>query len=101
MTEPTDAELRDWVQELIASDDSVRTNDEHDHMNFARAVLAKWGTPQAAPEENTDYKILWDYMEENLVYADFKDGGYVNYIGWPDKDRRETLREEILLKALL
>lgn len=45
MTEPTDADLRAWVQELIASDDSVRTNDERDHMNFARAVLAKWGAP--------------------------------------------------------
>jgi hypothetical protein len=58
-------------------------------------------TAQPAPKENTNYKILWDYIEENLVYADFKDGGYINYIGWPDKDRRETLKEEILLKALL
>lgn len=47
-TQPTDAELRAWVQSLIADDDSVRTNDERDHMNFARAVLAKWGTPAGA-----------------------------------------------------
>lgn len=51
MNEPTDAELRAWVQELIASDDSVRANDERDHMNFARAVLAKWGTPPAVAGE--------------------------------------------------
>lgn len=49
-TQPTDAELRAWVQSLIADDDSVRTNDERDHMNFARAVLAKWGTPAGAGE---------------------------------------------------
>lgn len=46
---PTDAELRTWVQSLIADDDSVRTNDERDHMNFARAVLAKWGSQPVVP----------------------------------------------------
>jgi hypothetical protein len=64
-TQPTDAELRAWVQSLIADDDSVRTNDEHDHMNFARAVLAKWGTPAGAGEvvawriKGTTYRSDW------------------------------------------
>lgn len=53
-TQPTDAELRTWVQSLIADDDSVRTNDERDHMNFARAVLAKWGSQPAVAGESVD-----------------------------------------------
>lgn len=57
-TQPTDAELRAWVQSLIADDDSVRTNDERDHMSFARAVLAKWGQPQAvASGEPVDFVV--------------------------------------------
>ncbi|EER60449.1 hypothetical protein AcdelDRAFT_1974 [Acidovorax delafieldii 2AN] len=50
MTEPTDIELRSWVQSFIEADDGVRTNDERDHMNFARAALEKWGQPAEAGE---------------------------------------------------
>ena len=46
MTEPTDAELVAVMRDGY----NCRYNDEQDHINFARAVLAKWGTPQPAPD---------------------------------------------------
>jgi len=38
---PTDAE----IVELMRDGNNCRYNDEADHVEFARAVLAKWGTP--------------------------------------------------------
>lgn len=47
MTEPTDAE----IVELMRDGYNCRYNDEADHIDFARAVLAKWGTPPAVAGE--------------------------------------------------
>jgi len=48
---PTDAELFDFCSARIADDESVRTGDTRDHVDFARAVLAKWGAPAPASGE--------------------------------------------------
>ena len=45
---PTDAELFDFCSARIADDESVRTGDTRDHVDFARAVLARWGAPAPA-----------------------------------------------------
>lgn len=42
---PSDAE----IVALMRDGYNCRYNDEADHIEFARAVLAKWGTPQPAP----------------------------------------------------
>ena len=47
MTEPTDAE----IVALMRDGYNCRYNDEADHIDFARAVLAKWGTPQPVVRE--------------------------------------------------
>ena len=41
---PSDAE----IIELMRDGYNCRYNDEADHIEFARAVLAKWGTPRPA-----------------------------------------------------
>lgn len=46
MTEPTDAE----IVAVMRDGYNCRYNDEQDHIDFARAVLAKLGTPQPAPD---------------------------------------------------
>ena len=53
MTEPTDAE----IVAVMRDGYNCRYNDEQDHIDFARAVLAKWGTP--APVEVEPYG--WHY----------------------------------------
>lgn len=47
MTEPTDAEIIAVMRDGY----NCRYNDEQDHVDFARAVLAKWGTPQQDAQE--------------------------------------------------
>ena len=46
MTEPTDAELTT----ILRAHWPAETNDWASHMDFARAVLAKWGQPAQAAE---------------------------------------------------
>jgi len=46
MTEPTDAE----IVAVMRDGYNCRYNDEQDHIDFARAVLAKWGRPAVAGE---------------------------------------------------
>ena len=48
---PTDAE----VVAVMRDGYNCRYNDEQDHIDFARAVLAKWGTPPAAVREPAAY----------------------------------------------
>ena len=43
---PTDAE----IVALMRDGNNCNYNDECEHIDFARAVLAKWGTPQPAPD---------------------------------------------------
>ena len=45
-TQPTDAD----IVELMRDGNNCRYNDEADHVEFARAVLAKWGPPAQAAE---------------------------------------------------
>lgn len=48
MTEPTDAEIIAVMRDGY----NCRYNDEQDHVDFARAVLAKWGAPQQEAQES-------------------------------------------------
>ena len=46
-TQPTDAEIRDAADDFRSQySHGGTTFDEFDALSFARAVLAKWGTPQ-------------------------------------------------------
>ena len=45
--EPTDT----GIVVLMRDGYNCRYNDEQDHIDFARAVLAKWGTPQPVARE--------------------------------------------------
>ena len=47
---PSDAE----IIELMRDGYNCRYNDEADHIEFARAVLAKWAAPQPAPAPLSD-----------------------------------------------
>ena len=47
---PSDAE----IIELMRDGYNCRYNDEADHIEFARAVLAKWEAPQPAPAPLSD-----------------------------------------------
>ena len=51
---PSDAE----IIELMRDGYNCRYNDEADHIEFARAVLAKWAAPQPAPAplSESEYK---------------------------------------------
>ena len=49
MNKPTDAE----IVELMRDGNNCRYNDEADHIDFARAVLAKWGQPAHSGEPLT------------------------------------------------
>ena len=55
MTEPTDAELVAVMRDGY----NCRHNDEQDHIDFARAVLAKWGTPQPVVREPSE-DLYWE-----------------------------------------
>lgn len=63
MTEPTDAE----IVAVMRDGYNCRYNDEQDHIDFARAVLAKWGAPVVAGEPVawldpwTGAKVTTDY----------------------------------------
>ena len=63
MTEPTDAE----IVAVMRDGYNCRYNDEQDHIDFARAVLAKWGTPPAVAGEPVAYRykfkedLQWQY----------------------------------------
>lgn len=48
MTEPTDAE----IVAVMRDGYNCRYNDEQDHIDFARAVLAKWAAPPAVAGEH-------------------------------------------------
>lgn len=54
-TEPTDAE----IVAVMRDGYNCRYNDEQDHIDFARAVLAKWGTPPAVAGEPVAKLWLW------------------------------------------
>jgi hypothetical protein len=51
MTEPTDAE----IVALMRDGNNCNYNDEGEHIDFARAVLAKWGTPAPVGAESIGY----------------------------------------------
>ena len=70
---PTDAELFDFCSARIADDESVRTGDTRDHVDFAREVLAKWGAPAPASGEPAAYRLKDDestkhYGKDIYVY---------------------------------
>ena len=60
---PTDAE----IVAVMRDGYNCRYNDEQDHIDFARAVLAKWGTPPAVAGEPVAYRykfkedLQWQY----------------------------------------
>ena len=73
---PSDAE----IVELMRDGNNCRYNDEADHIDFARAVLAKWGTPQPVVREP-----LTDEQIEALPL-------WKRFVGlWPET-RREIVR---------
>ena len=59
-TEPTDAE----IVALMRDGYNCRYNDEADHIEFARAVLAKWGTPQPVVREPLTDAQLAEMMRD-------------------------------------
>lgn len=85
MTEPTDDEILEAVKHLGAAMLSP--------VEVARAVLAKWGTP--APSGDAEDAQRWRFAEANITYADFRRGGYVNTIGFPEDESKEAVREAI------
>ena len=56
----TDAE----IVELMRDGNNCRYNDEADHIDFARAVLAKWGQPAQAAEP-----VAWEPMSHAQAKA--------------------------------
>lgn len=66
---PTDAE----IVAVMRDGYNCRYNDEADHVDFARAVLAKWGTPQPAPQTIRRFYRGTDCMAENQA------GDWVRY----------------------
>lgn len=78
MTEPTDAEIIAVMRDGY----NCRYNDEQDHVDFARAVLAKWGGPQAgACEPLTD-----EQAKALLKNSDLLD--MFVHIGWYSAPRK-------------
>ena len=59
---PSDAE----IIELMRDGYNCRYNDEADHIEFARAVLAKWAAPQPAPAPLSDdvSQKTWALLDE-------------------------------------
>ena len=67
-TQPTDAELLDAADDFRSQyKHGGTTFDEFDALGFARAVLAKWGTPPAVAGEPVAYRykfkedLQWQY----------------------------------------
>lgn len=71
MTEPTDAELVAVMRDGY----NCRYNDEQKHIDFARAVLAKWGAPQPVVQEPLTDEEIADFVGEqyhNMTYSELK-----------------------------
>ena len=69
MTEPTDAEILDAAEDFRSQyKHGGTTFDEFDALDFARAVLAKWGTPAPVGVEPVASKShgAWDGIEDVL-----------------------------------
>ena len=62
---PSDAE----IIELMRDGYNCRYNDEADHIEFARAVLAKWAAPQPAPAPLSD-----DVVKDAARYRWLREG---------------------------
>ena len=58
MTEPTDAEIDALLRPFYESDDAAEMAKYDDRLT-ARAVLAKWGTPQAVAGEPYAYAVYF------------------------------------------
>ena len=68
MTEPTDAEIDALLRPFYESDDAAEMAKYDDRLT-ARAVLAKWGTPQAVAGEPYAYAVYFpDQPTEELVH---------------------------------
>ena len=72
MTEPTD----DEIVALMRDGYNCRYNDEADNIDFARAVLAKWGTPAPVGVEPFGIWHEGETEDESDFYL-FKDSGDV------------------------
>ncbi len=82
MTEPTDAEIIAVMRDGY----NCRYNDEQDHVDFARAVLAKWGTPPAVAGE----QVGWMWQHDETGRTGFVDCWQVEN-GWQEGNPRLRL----------
>ena len=63
---PSDAE----IIELMRDGYNCRYNDEADHIEFARAVLAKWGTPTPVGVELAAFLVCTEEGDPDMVFLD-------------------------------
>lgn len=85
---PTDAE----IVELMRDGYNCRYNDEADHIDFARAVLARWGQP-ARSGEPVAWLDPWTSTKVTTDYDAYGKHGIPLYTA-PQDVKRELLTDE-------
>ena len=85
-TKPTDAE----IVELMRDGYNCRYNDEADHVDFARAVLDKWGRPAAVAGEPVAWLDPWTGAKVTTDYDAYGKHGIPLYTA-PQPVEREPL----------